>query len=106
MGMVTMYRCEWCCKEVYIIIDILKLLINFTYSTCTSSSFGSSIPTSLFIFKNVFSFLFMLFLYNIQQTLLKEHSRTFKKSRSREYNWRAEASLPCLLNYPNFRYIY
>ena len=22
------------------------------------------------------------------------------------YNWRAEASLPCLLNYPKFRYIY
>ena len=21
-------------------------------------------------------------------------------------HWRAEASLPCLLNYPNFRYIY
>ena len=43
-------------------IDILTIIINFPYSTCISSFFGSSIPTSLF---NVFSFLFMLFLYNI-----------------------------------------
>ena len=30
-------------------IDILTI-INFPYSTCISSFFGSSIPTSLFIF--------------------------------------------------------
>ena len=30
-----------CCKEV---------IINFPYSTCISSFFGSSIPTSLFVF--------------------------------------------------------
>ena len=47
-----------CCKEVY--IDILTIIINFPYSTCISSFFGSSIPTSLFIF-NVFSVLFLLF---------------------------------------------
>ena len=29
----------------------------------------------------------MLFLYNIYQTLLKEHSSSFKNSRSREYNY-------------------
>ena len=39
-----------CCKEVY--IDILTIIINFPYSTCISSFFGSSIPTSLFILKN------------------------------------------------------
>ena len=35
-------------------IDILTILINFPYSTCISSFFGSSIPTSLFIFKCFF----------------------------------------------------
>ena len=34
-----------CCKEVY---------RYFPYSTCISSFFGSSIPTSLFIFKMFF----------------------------------------------------
>ena len=33
-------------------IDILIIIITFSYSTC------SSIPISLFIFKNVFSFLY------------------------------------------------
>ena len=60
-------------------IDILTIIINFPYSTCISSFFGSSIPTSLFIFKMFFRSWFMLFLYNIQQTLLEEHSRSFKK---------------------------
>ena len=36
-------------------IDILTIIINFPYSTCIRSFFGSSIPISLFIF-NVFSF--------------------------------------------------
>ena len=36
-----------CYKEV---IDILTIIINFPYSTCISSFFGSSILTSLFIF--------------------------------------------------------
>ena len=31
-------------------IDILTIIINFSYSTCISSFFSSSIPTSLFIF--------------------------------------------------------
>ena len=39
-----------CCKEVY---SILTIIINFPYSTCISSFFGSSIPTSLFIFINI-----------------------------------------------------
>ena len=37
-------------------IDILIIIITFPYSTCISSFFGSSIPTSLFIFKMFFSF--------------------------------------------------
>ena len=35
-------------------IDILTIIIYFPYSTCISSFFGSSIPTSLFIFKMFF----------------------------------------------------
>ena len=35
-------------------IDILTIIINFPYSTCISSFFGSSILTSLFIFKMFF----------------------------------------------------
>ena len=35
-------------------IDILTIIINFPYSTCISSFIGSSIPTSLFIFKMFF----------------------------------------------------
>ena len=38
-----------CCKEVYS-IDILKIIITFTYSTCISF-FWQQRPTSLFIFK-------------------------------------------------------
>ena len=35
-------------------IDILTIINNFPYSTCISSFFCSSIPTSLFIFKMFF----------------------------------------------------
>ena len=35
-------------------IDILTIIINFPYIPCISSFFGSSIPTSLFIFKKCF----------------------------------------------------
>ena len=35
-------------------IDILTIILNFPYSTCISSFFGSSIPTSLFILKMLF----------------------------------------------------
>ena len=40
-------------------IDILTIIINFPYSTCISSFFGSSIPTSLFI-KKIVSFLIII----------------------------------------------
>ena len=46
-------------------IDILIIIINFPYSTCIRSFLGSSILTSLFIFKMFFSVLFPLFFYNI-----------------------------------------
>ena len=60
MGMVS----ECCCKEVYIIIiDILIIINTFPYSTCINSFFGSIIPISLFIFKCFFV------LYNEKQTL-------------------------------------
>ena len=65
------------------------IIINFPYSTCISSFFSSS-GILLCSFLNVFSVLFLLFFYNfsvlfllffynILQTLLKEHSRSFKK---------------------------
>ena len=40
-----------CCRRI---TDILTIIINFPYSTCISSFFGSSIPTSLFILKCFF----------------------------------------------------
>ena len=42
--------------RVYRLYDILIIIITFPYSTCISSFFGSSIPSSLFIFKMFFSF--------------------------------------------------
>ena len=52
MGMVTTYRCGLLLVGVVVrrYIDILTIIINFPYSTCINSCFGSSIPTSLFIF--------------------------------------------------------
>ena len=41
-------------------VDILTIIINFPYSTCISSFFGSSIPTSLFILKMFFRSLLLL----------------------------------------------
>ena len=52
-----------CCKEVY--ADILTMIINFPYSTCISSFFGSSIPTSLFIFKCFFILVYVIFVQYI-----------------------------------------
>ena len=40
----------WLVGVVMRYIDILIIIINFTYSTCIRSFFGSSILTSLFIF--------------------------------------------------------
>ena len=41
-------------------IDILIIIINFPYSTCIRSFFGSSILTSLFIFKMFFRSLIII----------------------------------------------
>ena len=46
-------------------IDILTIIINFPYSTCISSFFGSSIPTSLFILKCFFD----LYIYDRKNIL-------------------------------------
>ena len=44
----------WLVGVVMRYIDILIIIINFPYSTCIRSFFGSSILTSLFIFKMFF----------------------------------------------------
>ena len=46
-------------------IDILIIIINFLYSTCIRSFFGSSILTSLFIFKCFFGLVSVIFLQYI-----------------------------------------
>ena len=51
-------------------IDILTIIINFPYSTCISSFFGNSIPTSLFIFKmfsGLVSVIFLQYIANVTQ---------------------------------------
>ena len=64
-------------------IDILTIIINFPYSTCISSFFGSSIPTSLFIFKMFFRSC-LLFLYNIYYT--KRYSKNIRDcSKNRDH---------------------
>ena len=47
-----------CCKEVC--VDILIVIITFPYSTCISSFFDGSIPTSFFIFFHSFEIAFTL----------------------------------------------
>ena len=53
-GLVGVVSRRWVWLVVRRYIDILTIIINFPYSTCISSFFGSSIPTSLFIFKMFF----------------------------------------------------
>ena len=48
-------------------IDILTIIINFPYSTCISSFFVSSIPTSLFILKMFFQ---SCILYNLRMVCI------------------------------------
>ena len=61
MGMVTMYRLWLVGVVVRRYIDILIIIIKFPYSTCIRSFFGSSILTSLFIFKMFFRSCFRYF---------------------------------------------
>ena len=68
-------------------IDILTIIINFPYSTCISSFFGSSIPTSLFILKMFFGLVSVIFLQYIPNVTHRTFEIVQKKSRSREYNY-------------------
>ena len=68
-------------------IDILTIIINFPYSTCISSIFGSSIPTSLFIFKMFFGLVYVIFLQYIANITQRTFEIVKKKSRSRKYNY-------------------
>ena len=61
---------------------LIIIIITFPYSTCISSFFGSTILTSLFIYKMFFRSCLCYFITNVAQ-------RTFeivKKSSSRESN--------------------
>ena len=54
--------------------DILTININFSYSTCIISFFGSRIPTSLFIFKMFFRSClcyFLQYIANVTQRTLE-----------------------------------
>ena len=52
-------------------INILIIIINFPYSTCSRSFFGSSILTSLFILKCFFSLVVKLELNSIVIVIVK-----------------------------------
>ena len=65
---------RWVWLVVRRYIDILTIIINFPYSTCISSFFGSSIATSLFIFKMFFRSCFCYFL----QIYTNATQRTFE----------------------------
>ena len=65
-------------------IDILTIIINFPYSTCISSFFGSSIPTSLLMFfRSCLCYFFTIYSKRYSKNI-RDRS---KKSRSREYNY-------------------
>ena len=66
-------------------IDILIIIINFPYSTCIRSFFGSSILTSLFIFKCFFGLVSVIFLQYIANVTHTIFEIVQKKSRSRKY---------------------
>ena len=66
-------------------IDILIIIIHFPYSTCIRSFFGSSILTSLFIFKCFFGLVSVIFLQYIANVTHRTFEIVKKKSRSREY---------------------
>ena len=58
-------------------IDILTMIIDFPYSTCISSFFGSSIPTSLLILNIFFRLVSVIFLqYNVTQ---RKYLTSFQK---------------------------
>ena len=64
-------------------IDILTIIINFSYSTCISSFFGSSILTSLFIFLMFFRSCFRYF-FTIYS---KRYSKNKNRDHANNYNY-------------------
>ena len=62
--------------------DILTIIITFPYSTCISSFFGSSIPTSLFIY-NCFYVIFVQYNYSKH---CSKNIQDRSKIEIREYN--------------------
>ena len=58
MWLVDVVSRRWVWLVVRRYIDILTIIINFSYSTCISSFFGSSIPTS-FIFKMLYIYIYI-----------------------------------------------
>ena len=59
-------------------IDILTIIINFPYSTCISSFFGTASLLLCSFFKCFFGLVSVIFLQYIAN-VLKEHSRSFQK---------------------------
>ena len=83
-------------------IDILTIIINFPCSTCISSFLGSSIPTSLFIFKMFFLSCFCYFFTIYSKRYSKNIRDRSKKSRSRKYNYLIISiikNVRCLIKY-------
>ena len=66
----------------YIPVDILTIIINFPYSTCISSFFGSMFIFKMF-FLSCFCYCFTIYSKHYSKTI-RDRS---KKSRSREYNY-------------------
>ena len=60
-------------------IDILTIIINFPYSTCISSFLAAASVLLCSFFKCFFGPVCVIFFTIYKQTLLKEHSRSFKK---------------------------
>ena len=82
----------WLVGVVMRYIDILIIIINFTYSTCIRSFFGSSILTSLFIFKCFFGLVAVIFL----QCIANVTHRTFEIVQKN----RDPANIKIILLYP------
>ena len=57
-------------------IDILIIIITFSYSTCVSSFFDSSIPTSLFIFTMFFRSCFNSSAHNCRHVVYGSNAMT------------------------------
>ena len=70
---------RWVWLVVRRYIDILTIIINFPYSTCISSFGGQQHPYFFVHLKTMFFRTCFCYFLQYIQTLLKEHSRSFKK---------------------------